>query len=165
MNKEGKSRKDAIRDFFKDHPNCTLPGRCDEIIAREYDCTEGAARAARYRVFSKTEQRPWTIVEEQLKDADVWFEGVEKAVPTRVMANPHGRATLVFENGFPRTELPHTCPKTGATALSIEEADEIFGWRKVGEFDDGTPKYIVQSWCRKARADAASRRRAEKQAV
>lgn len=155
-------RNKAIEKFFEENPECTTPSECDKKIAEEFECTEKAARSARYRVFPKGSTRPWNrdakkskTSQENATDGDTWFEGKEKAVPTYVDTDVPGRARLVFQDEYPRTELPHECPKTGAVARSVEEADKLFGWRKTGEYEDGTPKYIVQSWCRKARADKA----------
>lgn len=164
------SRDEAIRQFFQEHPNCTRPSKCDKRISEMFECSENAARSARYRVYPKNTERPWKAAEKKKEEAapgeaDTWFAGKEKAVPTYEEESEHGRPRLVFADGYPKTELPHVCPKTGVTATTLEEADELFGWRKVGEYDDGTPKYIVQSWCRKARAEEAAARRSSQNAA
>lgn len=160
-----RNRSEAIREFFEKHPSCTTPSKCDKHVSEMFDCSETAARAARYRVFPKSATRPWKEAEKRLEEvgpdeSEKWVTGKEKAVPTHRVSTGKGRPRLVFEDGFPRTEFPHVCPKTGTTATTPEEADKLFGWRCVGKYEDGTPHYTVQSWCRQARADEAAKRRA-----
>lgn len=164
-----RDRREVIREFFEDNPDCTTPSKCDKHVSELFDCSETAARSARYRVFPKSKPRPWKEAKKKIEEAppgeaEKWMAGKEKAVPTYRDSTGKGRPRLVFENGFPHTELPHTCPKTDTTATTLEEADKLFGWRCVGEYEDGTPRYIVQSWCRQARADEAAKRRARKNA-
>lgn len=149
-----RTRNDVIREFFNKNPDCTTPSECNKEVSELFDCSESAARAARYRIYPKDQARPWEPESQSTR-----FEGVEKAVPTKVKETGKSRPRLVFENGFPLTELPHECPRTGITANTLEEAAKLFGWRCTGEYEDGTPRYIVQSWSRKARVLAIQERR------
>lgn len=142
-------RNEAIKQYFEENPGCTTPSECDKEIAEEFGCSEQAAQSARYRVFKKKDARPWN----KAKLQEMRVEGQEKAVPTGTRSVGPGKPRLIFGDGYPKTQLPHHCPHYNVVADSLEEVDELFGWRKIGEYDDGTPKYIVQSWCREARAE------------
>ncbi len=69
-----------------------------------------------------------------------------------------------FADGdYPETKLPVSCPKTGVVATTLEDVDEIFGWRAATKDSEGVvTRWRVQSWSRDARTAHAREMRARR---